>query len=96
MILNLHKDILKRYEHHLYGGVLILYQVKTGQYWFGNESANEIIRLVDGCRDSEDIYAQILPSFEGYAPDEVRQSMETLIKELIDKQFLVNVSAAQN
>lgn len=91
MILKLNKDILKRYEHHLNGGLLILYNVKTRQYWFGNAGANEIVRLIDGYRNLDDIYTEALPHFDGCSLDDLKQSTGTLIKELLDKEILVSV-----
>lgn len=88
MTVKLNKDILIRYEHNLYSGTLILYNVKTQEFWFGNESSHAIIQLIDGQKSLDEIYGKVLPEFPGYALEQLMQSFNALIKELIEKKFI--------
>lgn len=87
-ILKLNKDILKRYEHNLEGGILFLYNVKTDVIWKGNASSNDLIELIDGKKNLNEIYSQLETIFEGYSHNELKESFDSIIDDLLSKNFL--------
>ncbi len=88
LILKLEKNILKRYEHNLKDGVLFLYNVETDDIWLGNESSNDLIKLINGKRTLKEIYLDLMPLFEGYEYEELKVSFDSIVNELIEKNFL--------
>jgi hypothetical protein len=87
-IIKLNKNILKRYEHNIKDGVLFLFDVETEEIWTGNSSSNDVIALIDGKKNLKNIYAELQKIFIGYAYEELRESFDSLLQELIDKKFL--------
>lgn len=87
-VLNLTKNILKRYEHNIEDGTLFLHDVKTRETWVGNASSNDLIRLIDGKRTVKEIYEALWPLFEDYEYATFKESFDSLIADLIDKKFL--------
>lgn len=87
-ILKLNKNIAKRFEHNLRGGILFLFDTKTRKSWMGNASANDLIKLIDGRKNLKEIYTELMPLFEGYEYSELKESFDSLINCLIGKQFL--------
>ena len=90
-VLKFNKHILKRYEHNLNGGTIILFDTDSFDIWFGNESANDLVRLVDGKTTIKDIYCKILPLYKDFNESEVIESFNSVIEELLDKKFLETV-----
>lgn len=87
-VIKLNKDILKRYEHNLKGGVLFLYHSDTCDVWVGNSSANNLINLLDGKRSLKEIYSILFPLFNNYEYTIFRENNDNLLYALIDKNFL--------
>lgn len=87
-ILKLTKNILKRYEHNLNNGILFLYDVETDDIWAGNESSNDLLKFIDGKSTLKEIYLNLLPIFNEYDYDELKDSFDSLLEELIKKGFL--------
>lgn len=82
-ILKLNPNILKRFEHNVEDGVLFLYNVKTKLLWKGNESSNYMIKLIDGNRSLKEIYKELQNIFDGYSYEELKNSLDSLIENLI-------------
>lgn len=89
MILQLNNNILKRFEHNLFDGVLILYNVRTKDIWFGNGSSNEFIKLINGQREMKDICDEVHSHFQEYTREELNKSIHALTEELLEKNFLM-------
>lgn len=87
-IVKLTKNILKRFEHNLKGGVLFLCNVETDDIWTGNESSNDLIRLIDGKKNLKEIYTKLQTTFEGYSYNELKESFDSIIEDLLSKKFL--------
>ena len=88
-ILEIGKYVLKRMEHNLNGGTIILFDTHSFDIWLGNESVNDVLKLIDGKTALGAIYDSILPLYEGYCRNEVIESFNSVIEELLDKKFLV-------
>jgi hypothetical protein len=91
MIVKLNENVLKRYEHNLNNGVLFLYNIESEIFWLGNESSYFLVRLLNGHKKLEEIYSELLPLFEGYNPNDIIQSFDNLIDELLEKKFVVQL-----
>lgn len=87
-IVKLNKNVLKRFEHNLRGGTLFLFDVNTNAVWMGNESSNALIKLIDGKKNLKEVYTELMPLFEGYQYSELKESLDSLINGLIDRNFL--------
>ena len=87
-ILKLSANILKRYEHNIENGVLFLYNVETEALWTGNSSSNDFIKFIDGKRNLKNIYLDVHSIFEEYEYEEIKNSLDSMINDLIKKDFL--------
>ena len=87
-VLSLTKYILKRFEHNIEDGTLFLHDVKTRETWVGNNASNDLIRLVNGKRTLKEIYNKLYPLFEDYNYEAFKSSFDSIILDLIDKNFL--------
>lgn len=87
-ILKLSPYVLKRFEENLDGGKLFLYNVNSNDYWIGNASSFYLIRLIDGIKSLEDIYNELLPLFNDYKLEEIKQSFDNLLDGLVNRKFL--------
>lgn len=93
IILKLAPHTLKRFEQNLdEGGLLFLFNVNTKENWTGNVSAFYLIKLIDGEKTLSDIYKELIPLFEGYEHEDIKQSFNSLLSNLISKKFLEVVS----
>ena len=88
MILKFGKDILKRFEHNLNGGTMILFNVLTYDVWFGNSSTQDLFRLINGERTIESIHHHLVEQYKEYPEDAVIEIFDNIILELLDKRFL--------
>lgn len=88
IILKLSPNILKRYEHNIGDGVIYLFDVLVKELWMGNNSANDLIQVIDGQNTLGNIYEALSSSYEDYSYDELKASFDSVIQELIDKNFL--------
>lgn len=88
LILKLAPHILKRFEQNLDDGVMFLYNVNTDENWTGNSSSFHLIKLINGKRTLKETYNELLPLFEDYDSEEVKQSFNLLLENLISKKFL--------
>lgn len=87
-IVKLSSDVFKRYEHNVDSGKLFLYNVITDKAWVGNNSSNILLKNLDGKKSLNEIYSEILPLFEGYEYDDLKNSFDSLIYNLIEDNFL--------
>jgi len=92
-VLNLNKNILKRYEHNLKDGTMILFDVLTEEIWLGNSSTKEIIDLIDGKNSIQDIYSQILFNYGEKDFENVIEALNLLIEDLFSKNFIEIISS---
>lgn len=90
-ILRLNKNILKRYEHNFKGGTMILFDVERDETWFGNSSSKELINMIDGKIDLNNIYINLFPLFEGFDKSEIITSFNKIIEDLYNKNFIETV-----
>jgi hypothetical protein len=88
IVVGLSENILKRYEHNLQDGILFLYNVETQEIWTGNNSSNDLIKLLDKKSTLKEIYTALQPFFEDYGYDVIKDSFDFVIEELIQKNFL--------
>jgi len=89
LILKLSPYILKRFEENLgEGGVMFLYNINNNEPWTGNYSSYCLIKLINGQRTLNEIYNELLPLFEGYEYEDLKQSFDSLLSNLIDRSFL--------
>lgn len=88
IIVKLANNILKRFEHNIDNGVLFLYNVETEEIWIGNESSNDIIKLIDGKKSLKEIYSSLMSIFKEYEYLEVKESFDAIVNDLINKNFL--------
>lgn len=86
--------VLKRFEENANneGGLEILYNTKTNQYWFGNASSRYLVNLINGKNSLEDIFSELSQTvFKSYSIDEIRASFSTIINELETKELIEKV-----
>lgn len=87
--LKLNKHLLKRFEPDFDdSGVIFLFNVRTDALWIGNGSAYDVINLIDGKRTLKLIYEKLMPFFKEYSFDEVKQSCNQTILDLLEKGFV--------
>lgn len=87
-VLKLNSKILKRYEHNLKGGTMILFNLDTEDIWLGNSSSRNFIDLLDGKNNIQDIYVQILSNYQETEYDKVINALNALIEDLYTKKFI--------
>ena len=87
-ILKLGKYVLTRFEHNLNQGTLILFDTNSFDIWFGNAPTNDILKLINGKNTLANIYDTLLPLYEEYSENEVIESFNSVIEELLEKNFL--------
>ena len=87
-ILKLNKYILKRFEHNLNCGTIILFDTNSFDVWFGNEAANDLIKNIDGKTSLNEIYTKIMPLYKEFSELEVIESFNSITEELLNKKFL--------
>jgi hypothetical protein len=87
-VLKFNKNILKRYEHNLNGGTMILYDVETEALWFGNSASKELVEGIDGGKNIKEIYKELLPLYEGKDMRDIIESFNLIIEDLFNKNFL--------
>lgn len=92
LIVKLNKNILRRFEHNINDGVLFLFDVETEKLWIGNSSTNDLVKLIDGEKTLKEIYSKLQSVFEDFSYNELKESFDEIIDELIDKEFLKCVS----
>lgn len=88
LVIKLSKNILKRYEYSTEGSVMFLFNVQTDDLWTGNESSYDLIKLIDGKNTLKEIYSNLQLIFTDYEYEVLRESFDSLITELIDKNFM--------
>lgn len=92
-IVKLTKNVLKRYEHNVKNGVLFLFDINTEAIWTGNSSSNDLVKLIDGHRTLKDIYLALQKLFDDYEYEELKESFDEIINDLLNKNFLEYVSS---
>lgn len=88
-ILEINRNVLKRFEPNLNDGTVFLFDMKNEKFWTGNSAVDCFLRFVNGKNTLDDIYNQLLQLFEDYTAEEVISSYELVITGLIEKGFLV-------
>ena len=91
-ILKLAPYVLKRFEQNIDDGLLFLYNVNTNETWTGNYSSFYLIKLINGQKKLNEIYNELVPFYEGYTYDEVKQSFDSLLSDLVNRNFLEMVT----
>lgn len=87
-VLKLNKNILKRFEHNLKGGTMILFDIKTEKFWLGNVASKSIIDLIDGKNDIETVYSKIFSSYDEADFSQVIEALNSIIEDLYTKGFV--------
>lgn len=87
-VVKLNKNVLKRFEQDIKDGTLFLFDLETEGVWVGNSSSNDLIKLLDGKRTLKEVYTGLQKEFEGYEYTELKNCFDSIIKDLLDKQFL--------
>lgn len=92
-ILKINKNVLKRYEHNLNDGTVFLFDIEREDVWMGNSAADCLLRLVDGETSLGEIYAYLFPLFEGFSSEELKKSFDDIVKNLVNRGFLMVINA---
>lgn len=87
-VLKLNENILKRFEHNLKGGTMILFDTASEELWLGNLSSKLIIDLIDGKNDIETVYSQILSNYDETDFEQVIEALNAIIEDLHTKGFV--------
>lgn len=87
-IIVFNKNILKRYEHNLNDGIIILFNVESEEIWLGNSGSKEIINLIDGKKTIQEIYSKILSNYAQEALEKVVESLNLIVEDLYNKNFI--------
>lgn len=87
-VLKLNENILKRFEHNLKGGTMILIDTASEELWLGNLSSKLIIDLIDGKNDIETVYSQILSNYDETDFEQVIEALNAIIEDLHTKGFV--------
>ena len=93
LILQINKNILKRYEPNLNEGTVFLFNIESEEVWMGNAAADCILRLIDGTLTLQEIYDMLFPLFEDFSEEELTTSFNGIIQNLLDKGFLMVLNA---
>ena len=86
-ILKLCKNVLKRYEHNLKEGTMLLFDTETEEIWIGNSSSKNLIDLIDGQNNIEDIYSSFLTAYSDDFETAV-SALNSIVEDLILKGFV--------
>ena len=89
VVLEINKNVLKRFEPNLNDGTVFLFDIKNEKFWTGNAAVDCLLRLIDGETNLAQIYDALLEVFEGYSVEEVMASYDSVISGLLEKGFLV-------
>ena len=93
-IYKLSKYVLKRFEENANeeGGLEILYNTKTNEYWMGNAASTYLINCINGTKTLEDIFVELSDTvFSDFSIDEIKASFFEVIKELETKKYIEKV-----
>ena len=90
-VLKFNPNILKRFELNVNSGTLFLFDSETNNLWTGNSAANEILKLVDGINCVAQIYVQAEKLYAYTDVDDLKNSINILFAELLNKNFLVKI-----
>ena len=88
-ILKLNKNVLKRFEHNLEDGTMILFNTETEGVWFGNSTSKDLIELIDGNNTVEKIYSEILCKYQDEDFNTVLEALNNIIETLFQKEFVI-------
>lgn len=88
-VLKFSQDILKRYEANIQGGTFFLYNYVNKEFWSGNNSSYAILKLIDGVSNIEHIYSYSCSLFKNYGIDAVKNSVDAILSELIEKKMII-------
>lgn len=91
-VLKLNEDVLLRFEANISNGGLFLFNAQTEEFWTGNFASFEILRLLDGKKNIQQIYEHAKILFEKQDFNEVKKSTEVLFLDLLKNNFLKIVS----
>ena len=87
----LNNNIAIRFEHNYCNGTIILINTETDDIWLGNKQSlifiNEI-KNFNNPKTLEEVYSKIICSFPEYHPEEVIDSLNTIINDLYEKKFI--------
>lgn len=90
----LSKYVLKRFEKNANeeGGLEILYNTRTNEYWFGNASSRYLINSFDGISSLEKIFISLSQTiFKEFSIQEIKESFISIIEELEKKRFIEKI-----
>jgi len=87
-VFRLNKDVIKRFEHNLNNGTMVLCNMKTMEFWFGNEYSKILIKLIADKKSLQDIYSEILSEYEENDYEEVVNAYNTILEDLMNKGFI--------
>ena len=87
-ILKLNANVVKRFEHNLKDGTMILCNMKNFDFWFGNCASKELIKLINGENTINDIYSELLSHFESDDYKIAIEAYNKIIEDLYEKNFI--------
>ena len=90
-IIVLNKNVAIRYEHNLEGGTLILIDTNRKKIKYLNKESKVFIDEIKNRNNPKtigELYSEILSEYNGYPPEEVINSVNSLINNLYEDGFI--------
>lgn len=87
-VLKLSKNILKRYENKLQGGIVFLFDVESKESWAGNKSTNTLINILDGQKTVKEVLDNFKQIYSTYDEDEIKRVTTQILTDLLERKFL--------
>ena len=88
-IYKLAPKVLKRMEYSI--DKFYLLNFKNDEIWIGNYASFLIVSQIDGSKSIEQVVNDVQEYFEGFTYKQIYESTLAIIKELVEKKFLVFV-----
>lgn len=88
-IYKLAPKVLKRMEYSI--DKFYLLNFKNDEIWTGNYASFLIVSQIDGSKSIEQVVNDVQEYFEGFTYKQIYESTLAIIKELVEKKFLVFV-----
>lgn len=91
-VLKFNSNVIKRFEHNLKDGTMILCNMENVEFWFGNKESREFIDLIDGKNTVQDIYNEVLSQYDETDYETVINAYNSIITDLFEKNFIETVN----
>lgn len=81
-------NALRRYEQNVQDGTYFLYNIDSKELWTGNEAAFRLLNLINGKTRLKEIYKKSKALFKENGINVIRDSVDAILIELIDKKII--------